>query len=60
MVFGAVLGTALVGFAVLAGLLIRDLVLSGRACTVDLREGLAGIALEACFKRRREAARHLW
>ncbi len=50
-ILGAILGTALVGFAVLLALFLRDVVLSGTPCTVDSRVGLAGVVLELCPKR---------
>ncbi len=60
-VFRSVLGTALVGFAVLLAMFLRDLVLSGQTCPMDTRDWPPGITLwQFCVSRTQAAVRRLW
>ncbi len=61
LILGAALGACLVAFAVLAGLFVRDLVLSGQACLVEMRDfPPAAVFLELCANRTRATAHRLW
>ncbi len=58
---GAALGAGLVAFAALAGLFIRDLILSGQTCTALGGTGPAvSVLFDACMGRVQGGARRLW